>query len=71
MIFYFLTIKFCFMKSLSLNQMTDIQGGNDTVVDIINGACALGGAAAVLGAAVAPGALAFCAGWTLGQWLWP
>lgn len=56
------------MQTLSLAQMADVQGGGD-VKSIIDGACAIGGVAAVLGAPVAAPALAFCAGWALGSWL--
>lgn len=56
------------METLSLNQMVVAEGGAD-VVDIIDGACAIGGVAAILGAPVTAPALAFCAGWALGRWL--
>lgn len=56
------------MEVLSVAQLADVQGGAD-VKDIIDGACAIGGVAAVLGAPVAAPALAFCAGWALGSWL--
>ena len=56
------------MKTLNLNQMAAVEGGAE-VADIIDGACAIGGVAAVLGAPVAAPALAFCAGWAFGRWL--
>lgn len=56
------------METLSLNQLADVQGGAD-VKGIIDGACAIAGVAAVVGAPVAAPALAFCAGWALGSWL--
>jgi hypothetical protein len=56
------------MQQLSIAQLEVVNAGAD-VKDIVDGACAIAGVAAVVTGGVAAPALAFCAGWALGSWL--
>ena len=56
------------MQILSIDQQASIAGGADPG-DIIDGACAVAGVVGIAGGPVGGGALAFCAGWGLGRWL--
>jgi hypothetical protein len=57
------------MQQLSIAQLEAVNAGAGDVKDIIDGACAIAGVAALVTGGVAAPALAFCAGWGLGAWL--
>lgn len=53
------------MKQLSFSEMETVNGG--TLMQIVDGACAISGVIAIFGGPVGMGAAAFCAGWGLGH----